>query len=157
MSIGQVDISIEPAQTAMAFLIDLGKRTVITSISQQRPAQVEEAQAAYLRMLDFAFTRTPMLFIATADEQRVGFLLYADFLPDDVTGHDQGFVAYMAVEPHAQGNGIGKKLLAATEAYARAQGITALALMVTEDNAAARAVYESIGFTTERRLLCKML
>ncbi len=153
----RVEITVGSKQADMDFIIDLGKRTVETSISTARPAALHEAQTAYLRMLDFAFSKVPVLFIATYEGRSLGFVLYVDFLPDDVTGADQAFVAYMAVEEDARGLGIGRRLLAAVEERARAQGLANVALMVTEDNVAARAVYEQAGYATERRLLCKRL
>ncbi|MHB8357563.1 MAG: GNAT family N-acetyltransferase [Vulcanimicrobiaceae bacterium] len=45
----------------------------------------------------------------------------------------------------------------AAEDEARRRGLPYMGLMVTEDNAAARALYDSAGYLTERRLLCKRL
>ncbi len=156
MDITNVVVSIAtPVDTA--YLLDLGRRTTMTSISEQRPVELHLAQLAYTRMLDYVFSQKPVVFMATTAGKNVGFLLYVDFLPDDVTGQEQAFVAYMAVEPIAQRQGIGRKLLAAAEEYARSKGLPAIALMVTEQNLAARGVYEAAGYTTERRLLCKPL
>jgi ribosomal protein S18 acetylase RimI-like enzyme len=80
-----------------------------------------------------------------------------DSLPDEVTGQDQSFIAYMAVERDRRGGGIGAALLAAAEDEARKRGLPYMSLMVTEENASARALYERAGYLTERRLLCKML
>jgi ribosomal protein S18 acetylase RimI-like enzyme len=78
-------------------------------------------------------------------------------LPDEVTGSEQGFVAYMAVEPDARRHGVGKALLTAAEDAARARGLPFVSLMVTESNASARELYAQAGYVTERRLLCKAL
>jgi ribosomal protein S18 acetylase RimI-like enzyme len=48
-------------------------------------------------------------------------------------------------------------LLASIEAYARKRGLPYLSLMVTEENSPARQLYESAGFTTERRMMTKAL
>jgi ribosomal protein S18 acetylase RimI-like enzyme len=66
-------------------------------------------------------------------------------------------VAYTAVEPHAQGRGIGRALMEEAEAVARGMGRTYVSLMVTEENAAARSLYDRAGFVTERRMMTKAL
>ena len=157
MDASNIEISLGDIEKNMDFIMDLGRRTVEASISDQRPAPLIKAELSYLRMLDYAFAQKSVVFIAKADDGAVGFLIYADFLPEDVTGAEQGFIAYMAVEPHMRGKGIGKRLLAAAEDLARSRGTPAMALMVTERNTTARAVYEQAGYTTERRLLCKNL
>ncbi len=140
------------------FVADLGKRTLATSVSAQRddavPAMVE---ASYERMLAVVYDQSHVLLIAERDGAPLGFLLLLDRLPDQVTGVPQGFIAYMAVEPAVRGHGIGSALLAAAEDEARRRGLPYMTLMVTEENEAARAVYKTAGYHTERRLLCKKL
>jgi len=63
----------------------------------------------------------------------------------------------MAVEPDRQRQGIGRALLASIEDRARRRGLPYLSLMVTEENAAARELYADAGFTTERRMMTKIL
>jgi ribosomal protein S18 acetylase RimI-like enzyme len=113
---------------------------------------------SYERLIDFAFEQSYVLLIAeSALEGPLGFVLLLDHLPDEVTGVPQGFIAYMAVEPHARRHGIAARLLASAEEVTRRRGLPFLALMVTEENDAARELYAQAGFTTERRLLCKQL
>jgi ribosomal protein S18 acetylase RimI-like enzyme len=141
-----------------AFVLDLGRRTAVDSVSALRRPPLAFVEASYERLIDFAFDGSYVLLIAESslDGPR-GFVLMLDTLPDEVTGMPQGFVAYMAVEPDARRRGIGARLLAAAEEAARAKGLPYLALMVTEDNLAARELYAQAGFSTERRLLCKPL
>ena len=113
--------------------------------------------ASYERLIDFALEQSHELFIAASDDERLGFLLMLDSLPDEVSALPQAFVVFMAVEPHARRIGIAASLLGAAEDTARARGLGYLALMVTEENAAARELYAQAGFLTERRLLCKPL
>ena len=51
------------------------------------------------------------------------------------------------VHPHARGEGIGNKLLAALDAEGRARGYAELRLEVIEENTRARALYEREGFS----------
>jgi ribosomal protein S18 acetylase RimI-like enzyme len=140
-----------------AFVEALGKRSVMSSIGSLRPAPLSNVEFAFERLIAVVESQSHLTLIAQEKEERVGFLLLLDALPDEVTLLAQGFVAYMAVEPSRQRSGAGTALLAAAEEEARRRGLPYVALMVTEENAAARALYERAGYRTERRLLCKPL
>ena len=112
---------------------------------------------SYERLLRIVFSQSHVALIAERDGAPAGFFLMIDEMPDEVTGDPQAFVAYMAVEPAHRDAGVGAALLERGEDEARKRGLPFMALMVTEDNAPARALYESAGYRTERRLLCKML
>ncbi len=141
-----------------AFVLELGARTAINSVSALRlssPALVEDS---YERLVDFAFDGSYVLFIAESGlDGPLGFALMLDTLPDEVTGMPQGFVAYMAVDPSVRRRGIARALLGAAESEARERGLPHMALMVTEGNGPARELYAQAGYFTERRLLCKPL
>ncbi len=62
-------------------------------------------------------------------------------------------VAAMGVVPDARRQGIGRAFMDHTVGLARAAGATRLVLEVFEHNAPARALYESMGFETRRRLV----
>jgi ribosomal protein S18 acetylase RimI-like enzyme len=141
-----------------AFVMDLGSRTIVDSVSALREVPLPLVEANYDRLIDFSLSRSYVLLIAETDlDGPVGFLLMLDEMPDEVTGLPQGFIAYMAVEPDARRHGVATQLLAAAEDAARVRGLPHVALMVTEDNAPAREFYAHAGYTTERRLLCKQL
>ena len=141
-----------------AFVLDLGRRTIESSVSSQRPAPDHLAHVSYERLVDFAATNGQELIVAENDlDGPVGFLILLHDLPDEVSGLPQSFVAYMAVEPDARRQHIAAQLLAAAETSARARGHAHVALMVTEDNIGARELYAQAGYATERRLLCKTL
>ncbi len=140
-----------------SFILDLGRRTVTDSVSPLRSAAPSLVAGSYERLIDFALDQSHESFIATSAGEPLGFLVMLDSLPDEVTALPQGFVVYMAVEPHARRMGVAAHLLAAAEDAARARGLGYVALMVTEENAAARELYAQAGYVTERRLLCKPL
>lgn len=140
-----------------AFVADLGRRSVATSISPIRPAPTAAAEVAYERLLETVAAQSHLTLIAECDGVRTGFALLLDDLPDDVTGLPQAFLAYMAVEPDCRRRGVGAALLRAAENEARRLGLPYIALMVTEQNAAAHFLYERAGYNTERRLLSKVL
>lgn len=139
------------------FVRSLGRRSAISSVGELRRATEAAAAVAFERLCDLVESQSHIAFIAHEGDTRVGFLLLLDELPDEVTMMDQGFVAYMAVEPQWRNAGVGSALLAAAEDEARRRGLPYVALMVTEENDEARRLYQRAGYRTERRLLCKLL
>ena len=140
-----------------AFVRDLGRASIMSSVGALRRSTDALAIAAFDRLDEIVKAQSHVTFIAMEEEKRIGFVLLLDRLPDEVTLTDQGFIAYMAVNPGARGSGVGAALLAAAEDEARRRGLPYMALMVTEENAVARRLYERAGYQTERRLLCKAL
>jgi len=145
------------AQADREFVLDLGRRSVMSSVASIRPVPEGDARAAFDRLHDLIESQSHRTLIARRDGERAGFLFLLDTLPDEVTLLPQAFVAYMAVEPAARNCGIGAALLAAAEDEARRQGLPYIALMVTDENAPALRLYERSGYRPERRLLCKPL
>jgi ribosomal protein S18 acetylase RimI-like enzyme len=140
-----------------AFVKQLGRRCVMSSVGSLRPAPDANAREAFDRLCEVVESQSHVTLIASGNGEPVGFLLLLDNLPDEVTLLPQAFVAYMAVEPGHRQAGVGTALLAAAEDEARRRGLPYMALMVTEENAPARGLYERSGYRTERRLLCKPL
>jgi ribosomal protein S18 acetylase RimI-like enzyme len=140
-----------------AFIEDLGRVTLLSSVAAFRTAPAPMLERSFERLLSIVYGQSHVGLIAEADELRVGFALMLDELPDEVTGMEQGFIAYMAVQAGRRREGAGAALLKAAEDEARKRRLPYVSLMVTEDNAAARALYERAGYITERRLLCKKL
>jgi ribosomal protein S18 acetylase RimI-like enzyme len=137
----KLSVRIRKATPADAtFIEDLGKRTVMSSASSLRRPDPSGVLENFERLLSFVERREHLALIAEVDGVRAGFVITLDSLPDEVTGDDQAFVVYMAVERERRG-----------------AGMPYMALMVTEENASARALYERAGYSTERRLLCKTL
>jgi ribosomal protein S18 acetylase RimI-like enzyme len=139
------------------FVWDLGRRSAESSVSEVRPGRLEDVVVAFERLLDFVYRRQHEVLIAELDGEPVGFLLLTFDIPDEVTLTDQAFVAYTAVEPHARRRGAARALLEEAERRGRAAGRAFISLMVTEDNLAARALYETSAFVTERRMMTKPL
>jgi ribosomal protein S18 acetylase RimI-like enzyme len=140
-----------------AFVRDLGRRVSGTSVSSLRPGAPELVDEAYERLVDYVLTRDHAIFVAAENDAPLGFAMVVFDLPEEVTLTAQAFVAYMAVEPAASRQGIGRALLDAIDALARERKIPHVSLMVTEENTSARALYEGAGFATERRLMTKAL
>jgi ribosomal protein S18 acetylase RimI-like enzyme len=67
--------------------------------------------------------------------------------PSPWTGKPEAYLQELYVVPALRGGGIGRALLEATMAAARAAGATGIDLNTGETDTAARALYESAGFT----------
>ncbi len=63
-------------------------------------------------------------------------------------GH-RGWVYYLAVDPNAQRNGLGRKLMQAAEDWISARNIPKSQLMVRTDNEAALGFYEALGYEVQ--------
>lgn len=137
------------------FVEGLGSRVAATS--RVRGASDEALETGVRRLLDVVSSQSHLLFIAEDVGRPVGFLILLDALPDEVSLQEQGFIAYMGVEPAFEGHGAGTALLIAAEDEARRHRLPYISLMVTESNARAMRLYERAGYRTERRLLCKRL
>ncbi len=136
---------------------DLGRRTVASSLSALRDASPDTVATSLERLLDFAFGQSHVLLVAEDALERLGYVLFLDRMPDEVSGLAQAFIVYVAVEPHARRRGIGRRLIEAAEAEARRRDLPYASFMVTEENLSARELYAQLGYQTERRQLCKRL
>jgi ribosomal protein S18 acetylase RimI-like enzyme len=139
------------------FVVDLGRRVAVTSVSSLRIALPPLVEGAYERLVEYVLAREHDILVADVDGIPTGFALILYDLPDEITLTEQTFIAYMAVEPAWQRRGIARILLANIEDQARKHGLPYLSLMVTEDNTAAIELYAGAGFTTERRMMTKPL
>lgn len=66
---------------------------------------------------------------------------------------DAAYLHALSVDPGAQGQGIGTRLLRHAEHVAHAEGFTRLALGVEDANERARALYERLGYTASGDVL----
>lgn len=144
-------------QRDRGYVLDLGRRVAATSISTIRPVPLALVETAFDRLVGYLFAHEFDLLIAGDNARPCGFLILLRDMPDEVTTTEQGFVAYMAVEPDVRRTGIGAALLRGAEDLARAHGLAYLSLMVTEDNHPARKLYEGFGLSTERRMMTKAI
>lgn len=140
-----------------SFISELGRETALDTISAIRKISPDTAIQSFQRLLDFCRERFgSVTFIAEQDGHRGGFLILLTDVPDDPTQLPQGFIAYVAVEPHRRGQGLGRALLRAAEFEAQQRHLPHLSLMVSSHNRA-RSLYEREGFQDERTLMTKIL
>jgi ribosomal protein S18 acetylase RimI-like enzyme len=69
------------------------------------------------------------------------------FRPSVWTGEPEAHLQELYVVPALRGQGIGRRLLEETIEFARAAGATGIDLNTGETDTAARALYESMGFS----------
>jgi ribosomal protein S18 acetylase RimI-like enzyme len=69
------------------------------------------------------------------------------FRPSLYTGALDAYLEELYVVPERRGHGLGRALLEAAMDYARERGAAHIDLGTSEDDLAARALYESAGFT----------
>lgn len=69
------------------------------------------------------------------------------FRPSIWTAAEECYLAELYVVPDRRGNGLGRALMDRTLAFARDRGADHVDLGTSEDDTAARALYESLGFT----------
>ena len=108
---------------------------------------------AALEVVAFADPWMRRAFEAALKERHARFRI-ARFADGTLAGYliawfvlDEGEIANLAVVPAARRRGIARALLDAIVAEARGSGIARVFLEVRESNAAARALYASLGFT----------
>ena len=111
-----------PSSTVLASVDDDSSRVAV-----RLPGAVERA------------TLRPSTGLASVDDGLLGTAMVG------VDGH-RGWMYYLAVEPSAQGRGIGRALVSAAEEWVVARGVPKLMLMVRHDNAAALGFYAALGY-----------
>jgi len=79
-------------------------------------------------------------------DKPVGYCWTAMNLGEDAAGTNKGRILMLGVDPDYRGKGIGKRALLAGLAHLKSKGIEAADLTVDSENAAACALYESVGF-----------
>jgi ribosomal protein S18 acetylase RimI-like enzyme len=62
------------------------------------------------------------------------------------------YLAELYVRPDSRGRGLGRSLMNAVMSFARTRGADRIELGTSEDDVAARALYETFGFTNRERL-----
>ena len=67
-------------------------------------------------------------------------------------GH-RGWLYYVAVAPHIQGQGIGRRMVEAAERWLRERNVSKAQLLIRETNAKVISFYEHLGFESAPRII----
>lgn len=86
--------------------------------------------------------------VAEVDGKIAGYVLVHQNIPLDSHKHVLG-INGLAVDPAAQGNGVGQALIEAAVEEAGRRGATKVSLRVLGENPGARRLYERCGFVVE--------
>jgi mycothiol synthase len=87
-------------------------------------------------------------------DKPVGYCWTAINLGEGAAGTKRGRILMLGVDPDYRGKGIGKRALLAGLAYLKGNGIEVAELTVDSENAAACALYESVGFRISSTSAC---
>jgi ribosomal protein S18 acetylase RimI-like enzyme len=95
-----------------------------------------------------SLTGTRPTWVVELDGEAVGMvsLEWDDADPEVANGREVAAVTSLAILPHAERRGLGRALTVFAEERARARGIEILTLNTRPTNAAAIALYESLGY-----------
>jgi ribosomal protein S18 acetylase RimI-like enzyme len=130
------------AQTAWESLSEVRRaRMPLAEALAREPAIEAEARAP---------GRPPGLVVVACDEAgaRVGFI-WVEQAPSGFTGEIFAMITEVFVEKAHRRRGIGGLLLREAIAWTRANGMARVVLNVAANNAAARALYASVGFEVD--------
>lgn len=140
------------------FVITTAERLAAFGPPDWRPPR--EIVEAEVRTLEAFFASPPAgsaLYVAEAKGgERLGFV-YLERAEDYFTLEAHGHVGMLVVAQHAEGRGVGSRLMRWAEGWAREQGYRRLTLNVFEGNQRARAAYERLGYRPETLRYVKML
>jgi GNAT superfamily N-acetyltransferase len=133
-----------------AFILQLTDQLGAFAVPYWRTA-AEIATADHIILLDALHEPEPetSLLIAEAEPGKPLGCVFSSTREDYFTHERHAHVEVLAVEPSAQGQGIGRTLMDAAEGWARSRGYRRITLNVFAQNGRAREVYEHFGYQPE--------
>ncbi|MBB2157541.1 GNAT family acetyltransferase [Gluconacetobacter diazotrophicus] len=99
---------------------------------------------------DFRFAKAGACSDVLVGEDEAGQLLGSVMVGHD--GH-RGWLYYVAANPAARGEGIGRRMVRAGEDWLRARGVVKVQLLVRETNTKVVGFYEHLGFEVAPRVI----
>jgi ribosomal protein S18 acetylase RimI-like enzyme len=140
LSMGESEIEIRRADSEDAADIARLLHAFNTEFSEPTPGVAALTEYSRRLLADGEMT----VLLAGAGPDGIALLR---FRPSVWTGAPEAHLQELYVAPPLRGRGIGRALLEATIAAAREAGATGIDLNTGETDAAARALYESMGFS----------
>jgi GNAT superfamily N-acetyltransferase len=127
----------------------LGHRLTEGVASWRDPVQVRDAVAGWVRdSLEHAASDSCEVLVATEVERVVGFVTVTD--QRHWSGDTDAYIGELVVAPHAEGQGVGRRLVQAAERWAVGRGHRRITLETGAANHAARCLYASLGYVEEQ-------
>jgi GNAT superfamily N-acetyltransferase len=144
-------MKVRPAAPAdEAFILKLTDQLGAFPVPHWRtPSEI--AAADHIILLDALHEPAPdaSLFVAEDDGGSPLGYAFTATREDYFTHERHAHVEVLAVETAAQGQGVGRRLMAAAEAWAKGRGYRRVTLNVFAQNERARQFYERLGYTPE--------
>ncbi len=133
-----------------AFILRLTEQLGAFSVPHWRSA-AEIAAADHIILLDALHEPEPAtsLLIAEAEAGKPLGYVFSSTREDYFTHERHAHVEVLVVEPAAQGQGVGRRLMDAAEEWARNRGYRRVTLNVFAQNDRARQMYERFGYEPE--------
>lgn len=103
----------------------------------------------------FSGTHTPGASLVESEDLRLVIVVAGEivgYVAAEVQSDGSGYIDYLGVDPSHRRSGLGRRLVMGATDRLLGLGAKSVNLTVREDNEAARALYESLGFTQERLL-----
>ena len=125
-----------------------GRPTGVVAMEQEHRADV-----AVLHDRLFLGTHTPGATLVQSEDVRLVIVVAGEivgYAAAEVQSDGSGYIDYLGVDPSHRRTGLGRRLVMGATDRLLGLGATSVNLTVREDNAAARTLYESLGFTQER-------
>jgi GNAT superfamily N-acetyltransferase len=144
-------VKIRPASASdEAFILRLTDQLGTFPVPAWRTA-AEIAAADHIILLDALHEPAPETSLLVAEEHQgkpLGYV-FSSTRKDYFTHERHAHVEVLAVDPSAQGQGVGKALMQAAETWARDRGYRRITLNVFAQNDRARQFYEQLGYQPE--------
>jgi len=137
-------------------------QSVVQRLHPGATASPRDAQAMtdYFRRLAAGEIAPPAgseVFVAIDTTDRALGLISIHPGTDYFTGHSRAYVETLVVAAEAEGQGVGRVLMAHADDWARQRGMVEVSLDVFAENTGARAFYERSGYRVDHLRLTKRL
>lgn len=145
------EIALRPAGPAdAAFLISVTRRLADFPLPAWRtPGEIAAADLRQLLPALNATSDDSLVLVAETEAGEPLGCLFVTTESDFFTGLPGAHIEVIAVTAEAEGQGVGRQLMAAGESWARKRGSSFMTLNVFVANARARSVYERFGYSPE--------
>jgi ribosomal protein S18 acetylase RimI-like enzyme len=123
-----------------------------------RPDEADLVQALWTRAGLIRPWNDPVQDIALALRSPCSTILVArasgSVVASAMVGHDghRGAVYYVATDPDARGQGLGRAIMDAAEAWLTEQGVAKLNLLIRAENQSVRGFYQALGYAAQDRI-----
>lgn len=124
------------------------------TVEQMNAAEQADLRNA-LASLDDDETSAFLVAVRRADQHPLGFVYVGSFV-DFFTGEQHGHIKDIVVVKEGEGQGVGRRLLAAAEEWSRSRGHRFITLSVFPNNRRALEVYERNGYAVDVHRMLKL-